>query len=1016
MGKIKTFILGIKNRFSNFIQETFSSKKKTFKYLALFIFTILFLLEMSMMLLHNSFYNNASDDILQYYTIMVDFISSLKDGSISWFNLNNYFGASFFSDVYYIPIDLFTGITFLLSYLMPIEVAYSVTELLKIFAGVMLFAYYLSLKGMKNRTIFWMSIIYFISGGTVSFMAFPVFLSMTVYMPLALIIIHYFFKKKRWIVPLFAAGAIFYDFYLGYTLLAFSCFAFLIEYFKEPDFKFFRFVKETLIFVFLLLLGVLMAAVIAYPSIIFIMEETYRVEGTFNAWVVNIGSLEVKLFQPNIYIRVLAKMFVEQKPIGFYGFENSYATEHFSLYISVVGLVYMNYIFFMRDKISRLYKIAIFASIVMIIIPLFSYVFSGTLDAPYTRWINMLPIFQVMILAHVFDKYGFEEVKMKYMTIIIGFFLVVVGGLIYYYISQLKLDDYLASRDVLTADTVLLCVAGLFLIVLLVFGWLKKFTVIKWFFWIEFLVAIGYIYSGPLIIQNKITTFENGHQIDRFLSDNLDQEEFYRVYVDIDNLNVEDTNFNRMTGFATNTGIFHSWTDSETNAISKLLYNVTELQSKNSMNQFGYYLNHFLGYKYVLVSAASNYGFSDQNFTLIASDATYQLYEMKNFSAFQVYESYLTYQEFEEYGWRNSDMALEKVLLMRVLIDVEEDLTAIATLEHEYVDNDSNSGTISIFNNINEASVVTTSGISNTEERVFYKYDNETINIDFPVGAVYFKSTSLSIEDYGEVFMEFSDGTRKTCWVQSDQQHQVKCEFTKTPTAIYIEDTPAMYSAPSIRLRQEAAIDRAAYLVYDLSGLTLNDNVEIVKFAFTNKYDLEKAFVVDENGDRSYLIDGFYSVSNQPQKLYIFKSSKIYEYPTIFQLVISYSYDDLSDVSNLLDNDFIENEYLSIKNGTINLRYDNLSVSGNDQVVVVPVVFSDDWKFTSEIEYETLSVSGGFLGIVIPSDTSSVDISLEFVPKGLDIGALLTLAGLVTYLMIFTFYDEDKKKNGDDLQ
>ncbi len=1016
MGKIKTIILGTKNRFSDFIQRTFSSKKQTFKYLAIVIFTILFLLQISMILINNSFYNNASDDILQYYTIMVDFISGLKDGSISWFNLNNYFGASFFSDVYYIPMDAFTGITFLLSYLMPIEVAYSVTELFKIFVGVMLFAYYLSLKGMKNRTIFWMGVIYFISGGTVSFMAFPVFLSLTVYMPLALIVIHFFFKKKRWIVPLFAAAAILYDFYLGYTIMAFSGLAFLLEYFKEPGFKFFKFVKETIIFVFLLLLGVLMAAIIAYPSIIFIIEETYRVEGSFNAWIINIGSWDIKLFQPNIYIRLLAKMFVEQKPIGFYGFENSYATEHFSLYISVIGLVYMNYIFFMRDKISRIYKVAIFASIIMMIIPLFSYVFSGTLDAPYTRWINMLPIFQVMILAHVFDKHGFEKVKMKYMSIIIGLLLAILGGLIYYYISQLKLDDYLASRDVLTADTIFLCISGVFLIILLIFGWLKKFTVVKWFFWIEFLVAIGYIYSGPLIIQNKINTFENGHQIDNFLSDNLDQEEFYRVYVDIDNLSVEDTNFNRMTGFATNTGIFHSWTDYETNAISKLLYDVTELQSKNKMNQFGYYLNHFLGYKYVLVSASSNYGFSEQNFTLVASDVNYKLYEMEDFTAFKVYESYLTYQEFDEYSWRNSDLALEKVLLMRVLIDTELDISAYADLEHEYVDNDSNSGNIAIYQSVTQSSVVTTSGISNPSERAFYKYDNDVLDIDYTIGAIYFKSTSVSLDDYEEVFMEFSDGSRKTCWVQADQQHQVKCEFTKTPSAIYIADTDQIDSAPSLRVRQEAAIDRSAYLVYDLSQITLDDGVEIIKFAFANKYELEKAFVVDEFGNSYYLIDGFYSVNSQPEKLYIYKSSKIYDYTTIFQLVLKYSYDDLDDVNDLLQNDFTENEYLSIKNGKINLQYVNNSISENDQIVVIPVVYSDDWKFTSNIEYETLSVSGGFLGIVIPNGTSTVDISMKFVPKGLDIGALLTLGGIVIYLGIFAFYDEDKKNNGDEIE
>ena len=180
MSKIKDAITNIQSWFSKVIMRTFSSRKQTFKFIALIVFTFLFLMQISTILINNSFYNNASDDILQYYTIMVDFINGLKDGTVSWFNLNNYFGASFFSDIYYIPIDVFTGTTFLLSYLMPTEIAYSITELIKIFIGVMLLAYYLSLKGMKNRTIFWMSIIYFISGGSVSFMAFPVFLTLTV--------------------------------------------------------------------------------------------------------------------------------------------------------------------------------------------------------------------------------------------------------------------------------------------------------------------------------------------------------------------------------------------------------------------------------------------------------------------------------------------------------------------------------------------------------------------------------------------------------------------------------------------------------------------------------------------------------------------------------------------------------------------------------------------------------------------------------------------------------------------
>ncbi|XMB71531.1 hypothetical protein RJI07_05290 [Mycoplasmatota bacterium WC30] len=1016
MSKIKTIIIKSKNCFSTFIKGTFSSKKKTLKYVAIITFTILFLLEIGMILINNSFYNNASDDVLQYYTIIVDFISGLKDGSVSWFNINNYFGASFFSDIYYIPIDLFTGTTFLLSYAMPIEIAYSVTELFKIFVGVMLFAYYLSLQGMKNRTIFWMSMIYFISGGTVSFMAFPVFLSLTVYMPLALIVIHFFFHKKRWIVPLFALASIFYDFYLGYTLLAFICIAFLIEYFKRPGFKFFTFVKELLIFVGLLLLGVVMSAIILYPSIVYILEETYRGTSNFDAWIINIGSYELKLFQPNIYVRFVAKLFTEQKPIGFYGFENSYATEHISLYISMVGLVFMNYVFFMKDKISRIYKAAILVAMIFMIFPLFSYVFSGTLDSPYTRWINMLPIFQVMILAHVFDKNGFEKVKMKFMTIIISVLLVVLGALIYYYISQINLDDYLASRDVLKADTVLLCISAFYLVIMLIFGWLKKWTVVKWFFWIEFFVAIGYAYSGPLSINNKIDTFENAHQINEYLDEVLDDEEFYRVYVDIDNLSVEDTNFNRMTGYATNTGIFHSWTDAETNEISFLLYSTHEYQSKNKMNAFGYYLNHFLSYKYILVDADSNYAFDDQFFILHSRNENYNLYEVKDSSPFKIYETYLTYDNFIAYTWRNSDLAAEKVLLMAALIDSERYVTTDYNLEEYAPSNEEGSDNINIYTTIKTATSVITTGLTDESEKLFYMYLNEDLDIDFNMGAVYFKDISLDIDAYNEVFMEFSDGTRKACLIQPDESHQVKCEFFSTPTAIFIQDTSSMNTRPILQMRQESAIDGAAYLVYDLNGIDLLSDSGIIGFALNTSFSFQRTFVVDEFGNEYECIDGFYSFETKPDKLYMYKTTKMYEYENLFQLILKFSYDDLSDSNSLLMQDFINDKYLSIKNGKINLSYLNTSDSLYDQIVVIPVVYSDDWKFITDVEYETISTSGGFLGIIIPSGTDNIEISLKFVPKGLTYGGLASLGGLLIYLGIFMpSWIKKRNKNGDEI-
>jgi len=1011
------------NKFNLWVEDVFSSKKKTFIFLALFVFTILFVIDALVIIINNSFYNNFSDDIIQYYSIMVDFITQIKEGTISWFNLNNYLGASFFSDIYYVPLDIFTFITFLLSYVMPIEIAYSATELIKIFAGVMVFAYYLSLKGMKNRTIFWMAVIYFISGGSVSFMAFPVFLSLAFYLPLSLVVIHFFFHKKRWIVPLYALMVIFYDFYLGYMALAFISIMFLVEFFKEPNFNFWKLLKEGIIFLSLLLIGVVMSLVILYPSILYILEDTYRPDGYFDSWIVNIGSYELKLFQPTIYIRVLAKIFTEQKGIGFYGFENNYGQEHVSLFITVIGFAYMNYIFFMKGRIARVYKILMPLSLLLIFFPIFSFVFSGTTDSPYTRWINCYPLVEVMILAYVFDEYGFEKVKMKFLSIPIALMVFLDVYLFQYYIGKLSTDTNYISRDVMTADTVLMGIAAVILLLLLLFGWLKKYKVIKWMFWIEFVIAIGYVYSGPFAIRNKIDTFEEMNAIDAYLNEVLDQDEFYRVYVDLSRFDVEILNFNRMSTFPTNTQIFHSWTDSETNTIGYLLFGVNEYQSKSKIDVQAIYLNQFLGYKYVLVSAENDFYLPSAYYQLKFADTRFRLYEIVEAEPFSVYEQYVTYDEFRSFSMMNSQIAAQKIMLVSALIDEEDSRFDYTDINLEQYSLPLNSGlrSVTAYQTNNQASMVVTSGISNPVERNFFKYSNDDFNIGFNVGAMYLKSAYLGTESYGEVFMEFEDESRSACTISYDTAHQVKCEFWKEPTAIYFEQTPYFMAAKTLEYRLECAIDGAAYLVYDLSNISYTRDEGMLYFNLSTSIDFERVFVIDSDGNETESFNGYHYFNTPPIKMYIYKTADMYSQDNLFNLSLKYAYDDLSFYEENAHSQVADNQYLTIERGKIHLSYERTSDSEYDQLVVIPVAYSEEWKITSGQNYETVSASGGFLGILVPYGVDSIDLEMQFTPKGLDKGLLGTLGGTALYALIFIpsiiiERKKSKRKINEDLE
>ncbi len=986
--------------FKDFIDRQFASKKKTFGFLALFVFTILFGIQILIILINNSFYTNFSDDLLQYYTIIVDFVQQIKDGTLSVFNLNNYLGASYFSDVYYVPLDIFTLITFLLSYVMPTNIAYSSTEFLKILAGVMTFAYYLSLQGMKNRTVFWMGLFYFISGGMVSFMAFPAFLSLAFYLPFALLVIHWSFKGKKWIVPLFSLALVMYNFYLAYMALIFTGIMFIVEYLKRQDFKFWRFILDGAVFLGLLVLGIVMSLGILYPSVLFIIEDTYRYTGTFNPWIIDIFGYELKLFKPDIYIRFLAKMFSEQRPIGFYGFMQDYTKEHTSLYITMTGLSIMSYVYFLRDRISKIYKVLIPLGLVLMFFPLFSYVFSGTLDQPYTRWINLYPMIMVMILAHVFDQHGFEGLKMKWLTIPLVLLLLLDGFLIYYYITKLaELGDF-NYKDAITADTWMMGVSAAALLMLLIFGWLKKPQLFKVLFWIEFSLGIAFIYSGPFSIRGKIDAFQNAYDINDFLRESIDDDEFYRVYVDLTRFTIERTNFNRMTSFATNTRIFHSWTDSETDMLAKLLFGSQENQTKEIIDSQAIYLNQFLGYKYLLASSAYQYYFDSDHYELMNANDKYLLFRIVRAEPFQVYESYVTNAEFITHRGRNTKMEIQKALLRTATIDSEryEELLPELNLSKETL-----TGT-SFTRNLAATTVVTTKetvmigGMSDPTERAFYRFDNEDLKIGFSSGGLYIKGNT-DVSNYGEVFIEYADGSKKECFVTPTEKHQVKGEFWSQPVAIYFEseNLPANFT---VTLRLEMARNQAAYLVYDVSQINYSRDTGVLYFEMSQ--ELEKVSFVDEDGNEYEGFKNYYYFNTKPVTMYVFKTYNMYtKVNDLFNFGLTYVYDDLSDYELLTSQILAADKELRIDRGKLTLSYTRASDSVYDQLVVVPVAYSEEWEFRSPTAYQTISASGGFLGIIIPHGVDEVDIEMRFVPKGLLHGMLASAGGTLVYLGIF---------------
>jgi uncharacterized membrane protein YfhO len=127
----------------------------------------------------------------------------------------------------------------------------------------------------------------------------------------------------------------------------------------------------------------------------------------------------------------------------------------------------------------------------------------------------------------------------------------------------------------------------------------------------------------------------------------------------------------------------------------------------------------------------------------------------------------------------------------------------------------------------------------------------------------------------------------------------------------------------------------------------------------------------------------------------------MYSYSDLFNLRLRYVVQDSEDFEEIIPDDNISNKHLEISGSSINLTYNNKTITTKDQIVIIPVAYSDDWEFTSSQVYDKISVSGGFLGVIIPKGTEMVDISLKFTPKYLDLGLYVSLGSLSVYLLIF---------------
>lgn len=678
------------------------------------------------------YYNCNTDDVIQYYPIMNGFIESLKNGTISMFSKSTFFGTSIFANAYYVPLDIFTLITLILSYIMKTSFAYSLVNLFKLVFGTLLFFEVLRRNKLKCETVFFVSLIYYVSGISQTEIVFPVYLSIVFYAPLGMLVVDEYKKNNRWyFVVLYALVLVLYDFYISYMLLAFTCIYFVTKSFIDNGLSFkikniSLFCLKTFGLVMFLLLGVAMGALIALPAVNYIIVETDRASSTYNLWYYATSTGKVS-FQH--YINIILNMFSPTNPnsllIGPQASKTgtSYIKEHMSYYITIGGFSFLSMLFFIRDKKATRYGIVTTISLLLTIFPIVSMILVAN-KTPYVRWFFMVDIFMLLGISYAMDKAKYEN-RLSFAHSVFNLIFLLLILSLFFYVSIFNNQLYFvyhSSKEVFRNGmnyTIIIVCLYIFILPMfdLVLYYIRKinpenkkqekikrvsnkvYSLRKHFVMMLLIIEVVgagiFMYSNaPGLSDMSERYLYNLKLFDKDLrnSSDFNSSTSYRVYYDgarsITLLSQYYPEYNSPT-------MFHSFYDVDCDEYMKKVYGQNDSWSKANIQVYSLYASSLLGIKYFMFDENKFHTDMSNYHNLIYTSDYIKIYEIDCYP-FTIYDkyvtdltsSYITYKEqillryaFLDKGFAQTNLSFDETKLHEIINPVSRTTYISSVLE-----------------------------------------------------------------------------------------------------------------------------------------------------------------------------------------------------------------------------------------------------------------------------------------------------------------------------------------------
>ena len=941
----------ILNKIITFYNKIWQNHKTSFLVLCAFLLIVMLVL-IFYPLCYDTIYNCYTDDVLQYYPYIVGFFEKIKHGELSLFDTSLLAGASFFSGVYYIPLDIFLGFAFLLSYIMPTEVAYSISNILRVVFGSMLLYYVFHLKGFKPKSAFIISIIYFVGGMTETFYIFPVYLGISFYVPLAMFIVDlclHHDKKYFLLIPLYSVIIVLYDFYIAYMLFAFICIYFIIESHLSYN-KFFlinsNFWKSFLYFMLMIFIGVSMSGFFLFPSSLYIINESDRAGQSSNDYLwlfgtIKDGSIKISFRH---YFQQWANLFHPNTPhnLGLVS-PGDYVREHASLYLTTGGALYLSYFFFVRGKKENRLKPWVILFNLLFCIPLFSMIFTFN-EWPYVRWFFIPYMINFYAMALAMDKYDFKFSSNSYMKILpIIFMSLGLSTMLYVLIAKPEIYFHYPKTDryfnpIVIGSIVFISILIILLLLGIILEKLKKnssfiYRLIPFTIFAEAIFAsviafstIGshnYLTENKVMVEQKNKLYELGYNSEDGYRINMFTKDAKKTY----NASLMLNNVNHARFFQSfyNTPLKVYYSDIHSDPINGW--------SKVSMHGYTPLSGAQFNLKYVISDIDSYYlTLPNELYTKIG-------YYNKNYGDKSYYADYYELNEIPQFIVYDSVFDSTKSSKKNAIYN------DIALLNHAYIKKPSSYET------------------DDEEELKLRKHQQEMYDkvIDF----------GLPLLNYNEVYNPI---------LASDD---IKSVTIKKP---------------------DNMINNNEYFVYDFT-----------KPVFKNIASMDMLYVIpdyiDLSGDPNIHL---YARNKENDGLYPFHYNVGYIDALGFEpieILVKVKKEELNKNSNMtfygfnydIYLDYLERQneysdrYFRIYDNKIDIKFKNKDLD-KPKIVKTAYSYSNDWQVNEG--YEICEVNGGFVGVLVPAGIENVSISLKFVPAGYTAGLQISAISCIIYLSI----------------